>query len=174
MTVLRLLPFLLLALPGCESVRAAFPGGGDGSAPRAPVALPQSQAETEELVSAAGRSETLPEAPRTVEDFDTTTEAERAVATAAAAAPSETEERALGTTIATLGDPAEPGLWLATPLVAETGPGRLVYPESGESVLVELRPIGGPATAGSRISLPAIRLLGAPIAGLPEIEVYAR
>ena len=174
MTSVRLAPILLLLLPGCEAVRDRLPGGAASARAGAPVTLPETREEAEVLVSAAGRSEALPEAPRTAEDFDTTTEAERVIATAAAEAASEDEEEALGTTVATLGDPAEPGLWLATPLVAETRPGRLVYPPTEESVLVELRPIAGAATAGSRISLPAIRLLGAPLAGLPEIEVYAR
>jgi hypothetical protein len=39
-------------------------------------------------------------------------------------------------------------------------------------VRVELRPIEGPATGGSRISLAALRLLGASLAGLPEVEVF--
>ena len=116
----------------------------------------------------------MPEGARTAEAFDTTTEAERAVAVQAAAEPPETPEEALGTTIATLGDPAEPGLWLATPLVSETRPGRLALADTGQSVLVELRPIEGPPTGGSRISLPAIRLLGVSLASLPKLEVFAR
>ena len=166
----RLASLLLLALPGC----AAVGGGAGGVAPSAPQPLPETQAEVEAVVASAGRAQAVPRGARTAEAFDTTTEQERAVAKAAAAEPSETEEEALGTTVASLGDPADPGLWLATPLVAEARPGRLVYPETGESVLVELRPAGGAASGGSRISLPAIRLLGAPLAGLPEIEVLGR
>ena len=165
----RLTPLLLLALPGCAAIGGGAGGVAPGAAP--PVPLPETQAEVESVVASAGRAEAVPAGARTAEAFDTTTEQERAVAKAAAAAPSETEEDALGTTVASLGDPADPGLWLATPLVAEARPGRLVYPETGESVLVELRPVEGGA---SRISLPAIRLLGAPLAGLPQIEVYGR
>ena len=166
MTPIRLAPLLALALAGC----AAQGARGPGSAPTGPVAIPETQAEVEAVVSTAGRSQAVPRGARTAEAFDTTTEAERAIAKAAAAAPPESAEQSLGTTVASLGDPADPGLWLATPLVSETRPGRLVYPETGESVLVELRPASG----ASRISLPAIRLLGAPLAGLPEIEVYGR
>ena len=138
------------------------------------MVIPETAEEVAAVVAAAGQAEAVPEGARTAEAFDTTTEAERVIATAAAAEPAETPEEALGTTIASLGDPTEPGLWLATPLVSEVRPGRLALADTGQSVLVELRPIEGPATGGSRISLPAIRLLGASLASLPEIEVYAR
>lgn len=105
---------------------------------------------------------------RTVEQFDTTTAEDRAAATAGAPASG---ARRLGTTIATLGAPTEPGIWLKTPLVGETTMGRVVY--NGASVAVELRPSGGVAGSGSQISLAAMRLIGAPLTGLPEIAVYA-
>ena len=106
----------------------------------------------------------------TAEQFDTTTLAERA---AAAVQPAVAVETELGRTIATLGNPVTPGFWLETPLVSAPRQGRVVYPATGNSVAVELIPIAGPATAGSRISLPAMRLLGAPLAGLPELIVFA-
>src|SRR5690606_13112852 len=56
------------------------------------------------------------------EAFVTTTPAERA---AALAGPAPGAEARLGTTIASLGNPAEPGLWLQTPLVSSTRPGRI-------------------------------------------------
>lgn len=113
-----------------------------------------------------------PENATAVEEFDTTTEAERAeaVGTQSDAAG----ERELGRTIASLGDPTDPGFWLETPLVSSKIPGRVVYPVTGKSVALDLIPVDGPVTGGSRISLPAIRLLGAPLAGLPELIVYAR
>ncbi len=110
-----------------------------------------------------------PPSARTVEEFDTTTAAERK---AAAAAPVP-KAAALGRTIASLGDPAEPGFWLETPLVTEVRKGHVVLPATGASAEVELRPIAGPASAGSRISLAALRLLGVALTDLPEIEVYA-
>jgi hypothetical protein len=106
-----------------------------------------------------------PAAARTVEEFDTTTEEDRA---AAVAAPVGGQE--LGTTIASLGSPTEPGIWLRTGLVTELVQGRVEY--QGKSVNLELRPSGGPATAGSQISLAAMRLLDAPLTGLPELTIY--
>ncbi|WP_223424900.1 hypothetical protein [Tateyamaria pelophila] len=79
----------------------------------------------------------------------------------------------LGRTVASLGDAAEPGLWLKTPLVAVEGPGRVTYPATGRNTSVTLIPIDGPATAGSRLSLQAMQALGASLTGLPEIEVSA-
>jgi hypothetical protein len=107
---------------------------------------------------------------RTAEEFDTTTPAERR---AAAAAPAPAGEARLGVTVASLGDPSAPGFWLETPLVAEVRQGRVLLAATGASVQVELRPIAGAATAGSRLSLAALRLLGVGLTDLPEIEVYA-
>jgi hypothetical protein len=74
---------------------------------------------------------------------------------------------------AALGDPSAPGFWLETPLVSEVRQGRVRLAATGASVQVELRPIQGAATAGSRLSLAAMRLLGVGLTDLPEIEVYA-
>ena len=104
----------------------------------------------------------------TAEQFDTTSQQDRAEATAPAGALN----KELGRTIASLGNPTDPGFWLETPLVSETKKGHVVYPKSGVSVAVTLIPIDAPETAGSRISLPAMRLLNAPLAGLPELIVY--
>ncbi|MBT8411967.1 MAG: D-galactarate dehydratase [Octadecabacter sp.] len=105
---------------------------------------------------------------RTVEQFDTTTAEDRA---AAVASTPVSGERRLGTTIATLGSPTDPGIWLKTPLVDEVTMGRVIY--DGTSVALELRPSGGAAGSGSQISLAAMRLIGAPLTGLPEITVFA-
>jgi hypothetical protein len=104
---------------------------------------------------------------RTVEDFDTTTAQDRA----AAVSPPSGGERRLGTTIASLGSPTDPGIWFKTPLVGEVTQGRVEY--NGKSVNVELRPSGGGQGAGSQISLAAMRLIEAPLTGLPEVTVYA-
>lgn len=166
------LPLVLCGLvAGCAALSTSG-GGGGPSAPSGPVIVPTDPEEVAAVVAEAGRSQALPANRRTAEDFDTTTEAERVVAVAAAA--TDAPERALGATIATLGDAASPGLWLETPLVSETGPGRLSYAAAGTSVLVELRPSGGAPGGGSRASLAALRLLEAPLAGLTEIEVFAR
>ncbi|WP_224823368.1 hypothetical protein [Cognatishimia sp. MH4019] len=113
-----------------------------------------------------------PPSARTVEQFDTTTAEERAEVVKAAATPA--QDRALGTTVASLGDPTDPGFWLKTPLVSSEQPGRVTYPAAGTSVAVTLIPIDGPSTGGSRLSLPAMRLLQAPLTGLPEVTVFAR
>lgn len=110
-----------------------------------------------------------PEEARSAEEFDTTTEAERAEA--ASTAP-DTAEEALGSTVVSLGDPARPGFWLETPLVAAPAKGRVTYPDSGKSAQVDLIPIAGEATAGSRISLAAMRLIGAPLTELPTLLVF--
>ena len=92
---------------------------------------------------------------RTEDAFDTTTDEERAAA------------------VATLGSPTDPGIWMDTPLVSSVTQGR-VEAANGKSVNLELRPIDGPATAGSRISLPALRLLEVGLAGLHTLTVYAK
>ena len=110
-----------------------------------------------------------PENARTVEDFDTTSDVERA---AAVVADTSGGSQAMGQTVASLGDASKPGFWLETPLVSAPTKGRVEYPATGKSVNVDLIPIEGAATSGSRISLAAIRLLGAPLTGLPELVVY--
>jgi hypothetical protein len=119
-------------------------------------------------------SQTRPDLPpppppnaRTVEQFDTTTTQDRA----AAVAPPAGGERRLGSTIASLGSPTDPGIWLKTPLVAAVTNGRVDY--NGISVNLELRPSGGALGSGSQISLAAMRLIEAPLTGLPEVSVYA-
>jgi hypothetical protein len=112
----------------------------------------------------------VPVGATTVEAFDTTTAAERAAAQAASQPAAEVR---LGRTVATLGNPADPGFWIETPLARKTGPGRVVAVATGKSVALELRPIDGPQGAGSRISLPALRLLGVGLTGLHELDVFA-
>ena len=106
---------------------------------------------------------------RTVEQFDTTTAEDRA---AAVAKPEPAGETKFGTTIATLGSPADPGIWIKTPFVTEMVMGRAVYGANGRSVNLELRPSGGDAGSGSQISLPAMRLLDSPLTGLLELAIY--
>ena len=109
-----------------------------------------------------------PAAARTVEEFDTTTAEDRAEAVAAP----ETAGIGLGTTLATLGSPTDPGIWLKTPLVDAVTPGRVEY--LGRSANVELRPSGGAPGSGSQISLAAMRLLEAPLTEVIEVTVSAR
>jgi hypothetical protein len=136
------------------------PSRGAAFAPPTRPALDRSQT----------RSELRPPPPpnaRTVEQFDTTTAQDRA----AAVAPPAAGERPLGTTIASLGSPTDPGIWLKTPLVNTVTTGRVEY--NGASVNLELRPSGGTLGSGSQISLAAMGLIEAPLTGLPEVNVYA-
>ena len=106
---------------------------------------------------------------RTADALDTTTPAQRAAATEAAR--SSTGQR-LGETLAGLGSPGETGFWLVTGLVSRERQGRLVA-ASGAAVAVELRPSGGPAGSGSRISLAALRALDLPLTELATLQVFA-
>lgn len=78
----------------------------------------------------------------------------------------------LGETLAGLGAPAEAGLWLRTGLVTSPRPGRIVT-ATGASLAVELRPTGAAATAGSQLSLAAMRALALPLTQLANLTVYA-
>lgn len=100
---------------------------------------------------------------RTVEQFDTTTAEERAAATA-----SSSGGQSLGTSVATLGDAGTPGFWVETSLVSSSSPGRVTY--SGKSVDAELRPVSG----STRVSLAAMRALGAPLTELVTVELFRR
>jgi hypothetical protein len=102
---------------------------------------------------------------KTVDALDTTTQEQRA---AAAAKPATAEER-LGKTIASLGDPTDPGFWISTSLVSTPAKGRVENPATGKSVQVDLIPAN---EGGSRLSLPAMRLLGVSLTDLPEVVVY--
>ncbi len=148
---------LALALSGCALFQAETPAD---MAPPDGMLHPQPRPGGGALPSSDAR---------TVDAFDTTSAEERAAAVAAAPAA----EQKLGGSIATLGNPADPGFWLETPLVSAIGQGRVVSDESGKSVAVELRPIDGPASGGSRISLSALRLLEIGLTGLHPVTIYA-
>jgi hypothetical protein len=105
-----------------------------------------------------------PRSARNVDDFDTTTAAVRQAATQVVAGGT-----AIGTTIATLGAPADPGIWVKTPLVTQVTQGRIRY--QGRVINAELRPSGGVAGSGSQISLAAMRLIAAPLTGLVALTL---
>ncbi|QEW21368.1 hypothetical protein LA6_003576 [Marinibacterium anthonyi] len=75
----------------------------------------------------------------------------------------------LGTTVASLGDPSKPGLWMETPLTTREQTGQAFY--SGSSVTLTLRPSGGAPGSGSRMSVLAMQALGAPLTELIEVRV---
>jgi hypothetical protein len=78
----------------------------------------------------------------------------------------------LGTTVASLGDPTRPGLWLETPLVSAEAAGTLVA-ENGNRIDVTLIPSGGAAGSGSRISVAAMQALGLGLTDLATLTVIA-
>ncbi|MEM6307244.1 MAG: hypothetical protein AAF701_04600 [Pseudomonadota bacterium] len=78
--------------------------------------------------------------------------------------------QSFGTTVASLGNVGETGLWLKTPLVKNQQQGILTA-GNGQTVQVTLMPLPGPATGGSRISLAALQALGLPLTDLPELGV---
>ena len=158
-------------LAGCAVVKApapevmAEPGIGELSGL---VVRPQARPEGAVAVSGGGQAARPPAAARTVEQFDTTTEAQRAEAASAPVA----QAGVLGETVASLGDVAKPGFWLETPLVSAPAKGSVTYKANGKSVQVDLLPIAGEASAGSRISLAAMRVIEAPLTELPELIVH--
>ncbi len=155
-------PLLCLAiLAGCAQLQALRPAG---TAPP-PAALPPPPAGIAAVVSAPPP----PAAARTAAQFDTTTQAQKD----AASAPSSGEGRLLGETVASLGDPGQPGLWIRTALTDVPGSGRIEYAATGRSAVVQLIPSGGAAGSGSQVSLAALRLLEAPLTDLPTVTVYA-
>lgn len=103
---------------------------------------------------------------RSAEALDGSTAAERAAASASAPPAG----GPLGTTIASLGDPTEQGFWLKTPLVKAPQKGKVVLGD--KTVEVDLIPTGDAPGSGSRISLAALRLLGASLTDLPEVTVF--
>ena len=154
MRLILILP--VAALAGCSS--PAFQGVF-GPAPPVPDTVPAPMPRA---------APPPPETAVTVEEFDTTSPADRAAAVAPATAVG---ARVLGTTIAALGSPAEPGVWLKTPLVTSLTPGQVDY--QGMTINLDLRPSGGAAGSGSQISLAAMRLIEAPLTSLPELTVRA-
>ena len=89
--------------------------------------------------------------------------------TPSVAQPVAGQSGSLGVTVASLGTPAQTGLWLKTPLVKAQQTGSVAY--NGKTTRVLLIPIVGEATAGSRMSLQAFQALGAPLTDLVSVEV---
>ncbi|SNR60374.1 hypothetical protein [Puniceibacterium sediminis] len=154
---------LLITLP------PLIAGCTDGLSWKSKAVTPPVEQAAQEIAVQRPVLRSAPEGARTAAQFDVTTPQERA----AAASVQPAGERSLGTTVASLGDPTRVGFWLETPLISEPGKGRVVFPGTGKSANVDLIPIDGPATAGSRLSLSAMRLIGAPLTDLPTIKVYA-
>lgn len=164
-------PLLAVSLAGCAN-SPLFKGSGQ-SRTDAPIAQDaDGQLRPQSRPGALEASAAIPVvSAQTPEQFDTTTAEERL---AAASAPEDAGgEKLLGETVASLGDPTKPGFWLETPLVSKPTIGRVHFAGSGKSAQVDLIPIDGPPTAGSRISLAAMRLIDAPLTDLPTLQVFA-
>lgn len=159
-----------LSLSGCSGLTERLglsqpeteqrPGAAQGEMPAA------SAVTSSTLAPATAAPPATPDA-RTADALDTTSPEQRA----AVAEPAAGAERVLGTTVASLGSATEPGLWLKTPLVRAETQGRVTNPATGKSSTVTLIPLPGPETGGSRMSLPALRLIGASLTDLTEVEV---
>lgn len=119
----------------------------------------------------APRAAPVPEmvTPATPEMLDATTPQERQAARVEAAG---TPATGLGVTVASLGSPTTPGLWLKTPLVDSPGRGRVDHAPIGQSVAVDLIPLEAERGAGSQLSLAGFRALGVALTSLPELRVY--
>ena len=151
-----LLPLTLgaLLLAGCAELGLTPPSAPQA---RAPAAAPPPSSTRPPLTGA----------PRTVDDFDRATADERQ----AAIAPAPAAAGSIGTTVASLGDPARAGFWMETPLVSTPTKGSVLYRPTGRRLNVDLIPSAGPPSGGSRLSLSAMRMLDAPLTGVPQVDV---
>jgi hypothetical protein len=153
----------VVALAGCAGVTDRLGLGKRG----ADAAPPTAEARAEASLSSATAAARPPAGARTADALDTTTAEQRAEASK----PAEAGAKSLGTTVASLGSATEPGLWMKTPLVKSEMQGRVTNPATGKSSTVELIPLDGPASGGSRMSLSALRLIGASLTDLTKVEV---
>lgn len=160
MRLIFILP--VVAIAGCASI--LDDGSVDAASDIDRAGIASAVAQANRLVVTAP---TPPVSATSVEDFDTTTQLDRD----AAATEVADEDAPLGVTIASLGAPTDPGIWMKTPLVTVQTAGRVAY--QGNAITIELRPSGGAAGSGSEMSLAAMRLLNAPLAGLPKVTVFA-
>jgi hypothetical protein len=175
MTRIILTSLLVLGVAGCSVAErigiAPTPSARPAAAAPAPAetVVPGAAPVSESTLTPATTAPPPPAAARTAEALDTTTAEQRA----AAAAPAAAAGASLGSTVAALGSPTEPGLWLKTPLVSSERQGRVTNPANGKSATVTLIPLAGPATGGSQMSLAAMRLIEASLTDLTTVDVTA-
>jgi hypothetical protein len=156
---------VVLGLLGCSAVSDQLTGANQPM--RLAVGVPVAATVEDTTLAPETAAPPPPPQARTAEAFDTTAPEQRA----AASQPSGEGARILGTTVASLGSAIEPGLWVKTPLVKTEIQGRVSNPATGKSSTVALIPIVGPETAGSRMSLAALRLIGASLTDLTPVEL---
>ena len=143
MTVLSLASISLLAACNGIQLNSAILGGkstGAAAAPQEPVLEPVPGVDTVEAEPLAPSS------------------------------PSAPSFRGSATTVASLGDPSLPGLWMETPLVAAEQQA-LIRTSRNTQVVLTLKPIPGAESGGSRLSIGAMRALGLPLTELAEVQV---
>ncbi|MFG6568806.1 MULTISPECIES: hypothetical protein [unclassified Sulfitobacter] len=167
MTRIILPLFIAAATAGCSNLTERLGMDASQSEPAPAPASVDATAEVATPSATPPAASPIATAGSSAEALDTTTAAEREAATRAPASAG----AALGSTVVSLGSATEPGLWLKTPLIDAEQPGRVTNPATGKSAAVTLIPLEGPATAGSRMSLPALRLIGASLTDLTTVEV---
>ncbi|QIE44101.1 hypothetical protein G5B38_00355 [Pseudohalocynthiibacter aestuariivivens] len=156
-----------LSITGCSQLGLdGLLGGRDAAKPANPAADASAGDTVQTEARPISTGPVMSTGAQTAEAYDITSDAEKAAAKDAVGG------RELGVTVASLGAPAEPGFWLKTPLASKPGKGRVQLATTGQSVQVDLIPIDGPETAGSRLSLAAMRLLDVPLTSLPELRVF--
>ncbi len=151
----------LALVAGCARIADIVPGLSRPGADRGASAGIEEDTGTRPRARPDGMS-------RSAAALDTASPESRNAAAQDAAAPAQR----LGSTVATLGAPGEEGFWIKTPLADAPGRGRVYYPGSDKSVGVDLIPLDAAPGAGSRLSLSAMRMLDAPLSGLPEVDVF--
>ena len=93
------------------------------------------------------------------------------VAAAEPLAPAAPDVMTIGSTVASLGLLNRSGFWLATPLVSEETPGKIMDAGNGVMLPVTLIPNGGAPGSASQLSLAAIAELGREPTDLITIDV---
>lgn len=170
-----LVVLLPLAMGGCARLSDLMDiSGGDRPAGQGEVAVLHPGESTTRPLARPGGPRTGPAgqiglAGQQVDALDRTSPEERA----AALAPPAARTQLLGETLASLGSPADPGLWLRTGLVAQVTQGRVETQDGSGSLRVELRPSGAVAGSGSQLSLSGFTTLGLPLTQLVTLRVYA-
>lgn len=166
---------LPLVLGGCMQLSGLLDGrGSDMPAQEDRVAVRSPGETTTRPLARPGGQRAAPAAQigrggQQVAALDQTSPEERA----AAMAPPAARTQLLGETLASLGSPADQGLWLRTGLVTRVTQGRIETQDGSGSLRVELRPSGAVAGSGSQLSLSGFTTLGLPLTQLVTLRVYA-
>mgnify|MGYP003633890212 FL=1 len=160
---------LIFSVTGCGMTTNRGTGAGKPPSAASSSSVTASVGGSSDITAQTPVNDAVAPAPtaKTAEALDTTTPQQRA----AASRPAKTGATQLGSTVASLGKATEPGLWLKTPLVKTEMQGRGTIPATGKSSTVTLLPIEGTASAGSRMSLAALRLIGASLTDLTTVNV---